>query len=121
MKKLLFSINKKDFEIQTFRSGGSGGQHQNKTESGIRIIHKDSGAIGESRDERSQHSNKKIALKRLVDSNKFKSWLNRRVFEINQGKTIDQIVDDQMGKDNLKIEIRNNENQWKVINYDDLN
>ena len=57
--ELLFSITKKDFEIQTFRSGGKGGQHQNKTDSGVRIIHRDSGARAESREERSQARNKR--------------------------------------------------------------
>ena len=57
MKELLFTIRKKDFEIQTFRSGGKGGQHQNKTDSGVRIIHKASGAVGESRNDKSQHRN----------------------------------------------------------------
>jgi protein subunit release factor B len=36
-KEKLFSITKKDFKIQTFRSGGKGGQHQNKTNSGVAI------------------------------------------------------------------------------------
>ncbi len=49
-KKLLFSITKDDFTVQTFRSGGKGGQNQNKVESGVRIIHPASGAIGESRE-----------------------------------------------------------------------
>lgn len=36
-KKLLFSLNKKDFTVQTFKAGGPGGQHQNKTDSAVRI------------------------------------------------------------------------------------
>ena len=39
-KKLLFSVTKKDFDIQTFRSGGKGGQHQNKRDTGVRCVHK---------------------------------------------------------------------------------
>jgi len=53
MKNKLLNLNRKDFEIQTFRSGGKGGQHQNTTDSGVRIVHKESGAIGESRNYRS--------------------------------------------------------------------
>ncbi|MBU0958535.1 MAG: peptide chain release factor-like protein, partial [Nanoarchaeota archaeon] len=68
----LFSITKKDLEIQTFRAGGKGGQHQNKTDSGVRIIHKESSARGECRNHKSQHSNKKEALKRLANSKEFK-------------------------------------------------
>lgn len=73
-KELLFSITKKDFRIDTFRSGGKGGQHQNKRDSGVRITHIESGATGESREERSQKRNKEKALKKLVKSDKFKKW-----------------------------------------------
>jgi peptide chain release factor 2 len=50
-------IKRDDVERQTFRSGGPGGQHQNKTESGVRLIHKPTGVVAESRSERSQHKN----------------------------------------------------------------
>jgi protein subunit release factor A len=52
-------------EVQTFRAGGKGGQHQNATESGVRLIHGPSGIRVESRGERSQHRNRAIALERL--------------------------------------------------------
>jgi len=52
-------------EVETFRSGGPGGQHQNKTESGVRLTHLASGLVVTSRDSRSQHRNKQIALARL--------------------------------------------------------
>ena len=98
MKELLFSVTKKDFEIETFRCGGSGGQHQNKTSSGVRIRHRDSGATGESRDEREQSRNKKIAFQRLVGSDKFQIWLKRKIWEISSEETIDQKVDRMMNE-----------------------
>lgn len=58
-------INPEDIEIQTFRSGGAGGQYQNTTESGVRLIHKPTGLIAESREERSQFQNKENCLRRL--------------------------------------------------------
>ena len=58
-------IKPEDCEYQTFRSGGPGGQYQNTTESGIRIIHKPTGLIAESRQERSQAQNKETCLKVL--------------------------------------------------------
>lgn len=75
MKQLLFSVTKKDFNIHTFASGGPGGQHQNTTNSGVRIVHRDSGAKGESREQRSQHQNKRLAFNRLCKSPKFQMWL----------------------------------------------
>lgn len=112
MKEQIFSVRKKDFEVQTFQSGGKGGQHQNKTDSGVRIRHLESGAVGESRSDRSQHRNKKLALQRLVATVKFQMWVQRRVFEITSGKTLEQRVNEAMRSKNLKIEVKDESNKW---------
>jgi peptide chain release factor 2 len=57
-------VNEKELIMQTFSAGGPGGQHQNKTQSGVRLIHK-SGVRAESRTERSQPKNYNNALKLL--------------------------------------------------------
>jgi peptide chain release factor 2 len=58
-------IRDDDLECETFRSGGPGGQHQNKTESGARYRHLPTGITAESRNERSQHKNRAVALSLL--------------------------------------------------------
>lgn len=111
-KELLFSITKKDFDIQTFRGSGKGGQHRNKTDSAVRIVHRESGAVGESQDERSQHQNKALAFKRLTESSKFKEWHKSKVREVINQKTIEQRVDDMMDEKNIKTEVKNERGQW---------
>lgn len=60
-------INEDDLIIQTSKSSGAGGQHINKTESAIKIIHKPTGIFAECQDERSQTKNKEKALKFLSE------------------------------------------------------
>jgi peptide chain release factor 1 len=59
------NIRKEDLRVDTFRSSGAGGQHVNKTESGVRFTHLPTGIVSESTDTRSQIKNREIALTRL--------------------------------------------------------
>ena len=71
------NIKKDDLRTDTFRASGAGGQHVNKTESGVRFTHIPTGIVAESTDSRSQHKNREIALQRLyakiVESQRTKS------------------------------------------------
>jgi len=58
-------IKKDDLKTDTFRAQGAGGQHVNKTESGVRFTHLPTGIVAESTDSRSQHKNREIAMQRL--------------------------------------------------------
>jgi len=58
-------IKKDDLKVDTFRASGAGGQHVNKTESGVRFTHLPTGIVSESTDSRSQHKNREIAMQKL--------------------------------------------------------
>lgn len=51
--------------FETMRASGPGGQHRNKTESGVRVTHRPSGVVAQAFERRSQHENKRLALQRL--------------------------------------------------------
>jgi len=111
-RKILLTLTKKDFRIDTFRSGGKGGQHQNKVESGVRITHIASGLSAESRNTRSQHRNRAIAFKRLADRKEFQNWL--KVESIHK-EELERKVNELLAPENLLIETQKG-NEWVSVN-----
>lgn len=95
-------MTKKDLDVQTFRSGGKGGQKQNSTDSGVRIRHRDSGAVGEARDSRSQHQNRKAAFERMVATDTFQRWV--KLEAARKTGEIDRWLKEQMKPKYIKVE-----------------
>ncbi len=110
----MFSVTAKDFEIQTFRSGGKGGQNQNKVNSGVRIIHQASGARGEARDSRDQPENRKNAFRRLLATDEWKRWHRSEVARrLGHEALAREAVEKAMDDNNLRVEILTAEG-WEV-------
>lgn len=109
-RRHLFSVTKDDLTIQTFRAGGHGGQHQNKTETGVRVIHKESGARGESREHKSQYRNKREAFLRMTQTDKFQAWMKQKTATMLQDQAelrrkVNRMVSKWIRPANLKVEV----------------
>ena len=111
MKEKILSVTMDDLELQTFRAGGKGGQKQNKTDSGVRLIHHPSGARGESREERSQYQNKKIALKRLSEDPRFKYWV---AVQTGKFESDEAYLARQLAPHNIREEVRV-DGKWQEV------
>lgn len=96
-KQKLLSVTIHDCEVDTFRAGGKGGQKQNKTESGVRVRHVPSGAVGESREHREQLRNKKAAFERMAKTKEFQTWVRVESLRImDKENSLEKQVDREM-------------------------
>ena len=108
MREKILSVTLADCEVQHFSAGGKGGQNQNKRSTGTRVIHHPSGARGESREERSQLQNKKLAFRRMAESMKFQLWVKR---QCGNEDLLRARVERDMWPVNIKTEVQE-DGQW---------
>ena len=113
-RELLFSVTKKDLKIEFFSGTGKGGQHRNKHQNCVRIHHQDSGVLVTGQSNRTRKLNIREAFNNLVKHPKFKIWHNRIAYEVLSGKSINELVDEMMKPENIKIEVKK-DNKWCVI------
>jgi len=105
-KKLLFSLTAKDFEVQTFCTGGNGGQHRNAKQNGVRIIHTASGARAEHRDGRDQGKNRAAAFGKLIETKQFKAWHKLEVAKrLGMIQDAERSVEEAMQPKNIRVEV----------------
>jgi len=108
-KELLFSVTEKDLVVRYFSGTGAGGQHRNKHQNCVRLSHPDSGAISTGQSSGSRKANRESAFCTLVSSATFKLWQQRRIAEIQIGKTVEKEIMEMMEPENLLIEYREND------------
>ncbi|HSR96418.1 MAG TPA: peptide chain release factor 2 [Kofleriaceae bacterium] len=102
-------INEVDLKIDTYRAGGAGGQHVNKTDSAVRITHMPTGIVVQCQNERSQHSNKAKAMK----------LLRARIYDYELAKREAKAAED--AKARLKIEWGSQIRSYVLFPYQQVN
>lgn len=116
-RKRILSVTAKDCVMQTFRAGGPGGQAQNKRDTGVRFVHPESGARGESREARGQLENKKLAWRRMFEDPKFQLWLRMTLGqEMAREAEMERV---SVPREDLRIEIRR-QGRWIQVDETSL-
>lgn len=112
MKAPSFIVTIDDCRVDTFTVSGPGGGGKDTSNTGVRITHPPSKAVGIATDHRQQSKNKQLAFGRMARSEAFQKWARIEASRISTGKTIDQIVDEQMAPKNLYVEVKAGNGTW---------
>jgi protein subunit release factor B len=111
MSELLFSVTASDCKWDYFNASGAGGQNVNKNQCGVRCTHIASGARGQAQDTKSQAQNKKLAFRRMAESNEFKKW-HRVETARRMGTLIDVEAKVEKMMQDIKVEYKVN-GKWE--------
>lgn len=112
-RKLVFSVTLKDCDVETFTVGGNGGGGKDTSNTGVRITHRASNAVGRATDSRSQLQNKRLAFKRMAETSLFKGWIKLEAARRQGVPSIEAQVDEMMESHNLKVEQFRN-GRWEI-------
>lgn len=105
-RKKLFSVSISDCKVDTFTVGGRGGSGKDTSNTGVRVTHEASGAVGKASDTRSQSHNKQLAFVRMAETKDFQHWARLTAAKMQGQKSIGELVDEAMAPENIKVELR---------------
>ena len=119
-RELLFRVTKADFDETHIRGSGPGGQHRNKTSTGVRLKHRASGAVGEATDSKSQDANRRAAFRRLRDTAEWTRWFRDMVLATQGRPTAAERLRDAMQPENIRTQVLDSKQRWVDVDPDEL-
>ena len=96
----------KECNVDTFRAGGKGGQHLNKTDSAVRLTHIPTGIVATCQDERSQYQNKQKCLNRLREKLKAMNFQVPERIPTKKPRSAKEKILDSKKKHSIKKQLR---------------
>jgi protein subunit release factor A len=109
----LFSVTIEDCRVDTFTVSGAGGQHRDRTNSGVRITHGASGATAQATDSRSQLKNKRAAFLRMVDTPLFKYWIATETRRLEGKPSAEEWAASEVNDaEKVRVEVKDTEGRW---------
>lgn len=104
-RELIFSVTKKDFDISFFSGTGAGGQHRNKHQNCVRMVHRESGAAATGQSGKSRQQNMREAFKAIISSETFKTWHRIETsVQLATGASVRKRVRQMVAPENLRVE-----------------
>lgn len=103
-KKHILSVGIEDCRVDTFTVGGHGGSGKDTSNTGVRVVHVESGATGHATEHRSQSKNKEIAFRRMAHTHQFRVWATEETLRRIGQPTLDERVEAALHPDRIKVE-----------------
>lgn len=98
--------------------GGHGGSGKDTSNSGVRITHTTSGAVGKATDTRWQWRNKQLAFRRMAETKEFRVWVRIKAAALEGCPTPEEQVEAAMDAKNLLVEVRGADGKWRKVDPD---
>lgn len=100
--------------MDTFTVGGHGGSGKDTSNSGVRVTHLASKAVGRAVDTRSMEKNRRSAFERMAHTKKFQDWIKLEASRrMGDAQVIEERVDQMMAPHNLRVEEKDDRGRWQ--------
>lgn len=119
-REVLFKVTKADFDETHVRGSGPGGQHRNKTSTGVRLHHRASGATAEATDNKSQHINRIEAFRRIQETAEWKRWFREMIFTTQGMPSTAERIEAAMSPEKITTQVLDERSRWVTVDPSSL-